>query len=254
MLRFSGNLFILFVVLGLSAEAQSTKFGFGCLGLVGGFAGYEVKNFEATGINQYIRAFNELRKDSLLSSMGEMGQAKGYRLGMNLIRNRVSGLEYTVKVFYETLSELKEAQIKGRSGIYKNSLELKQNVLGAGLELGTPISKIISWKILELEFTYGTLQLFKKTDDINDPVSRVKFTADNYRAGFNFASGFIFFLIDNNISLEGKMGYAEFAVGTMTDEEGKNLTTTENSTTVMDTPITKGGLFYGVQFNLSIPL
>ena len=50
------------------------------------------------------------------------------------------------------------------------------------------------------------------------------------------------------------MGYAEFAVGTMTDEEGKKLTTTENSISVMDAPITKGGLFYGVQFNLSIPL
>ncbi len=254
MLRLSGNLFILFVVLGVSAGAQSTKFGFGCLGLVGGFAGYEVKNYSATGLNQYIAAFNELRKDSLLSAMGEMGQIKGYRLGMNLIRNRISGLEYTVKVFYETLSELKEAQIKGSSGLYKNSFELKQNVFGAGLELGTPLTKIISWKILELEFSYGSAQLFRKTEDINDPVSRVKYTADNYRAGFNFASGFILFIIDNNISLEGKMGYSEFSVGPMTDEEGNKLTTTENSGIVMDAPITKGGLFYGVQFNLSIPL
>ncbi len=238
----------------LGAEAQSTKFGFGCLGLVGGFAGYEVKNYSATGLNQYIAAINERRKDSLLTAMGEMGQLKGYRLGMNLIRNRISGLEYTVKVFYETLSELKEAQIKGRSGIYKNSLELKQNVFGAGLELGTPITKIISWKILELEFTYGTAQLFKKTEDINDPVSRVKYTADNYRAGFNFASGFILFLIDNNISLEGKMGYSEFSIGPMTDEDGNKLATSESGGNIMESPITKGGLFYGVQFNLSIPL
>ncbi len=253
-MRLYGNLFILFVMLGVSAGAQSTKFGFGCLGLVGGFAGYEVKNYSATGLNQYIAAINERRKDSLLTAMGEMGQLKGYRLGMNLIRNRISGLEYTVKVFYETLSELKEAQIKGRSGIYKNSLELKQNVFGAGLELGTPITKIISWKILELEFTYGTAQLFKKTEDINDPVSRVKYTADNYRAGFNFASGFILFLIDNNISLEGKMGYSEFSIGPMTDEDGNKLATSESGGNIMESPITKGGLFYGVQFNLSIPL
>lgn len=241
-------------MLGATVGAQSTKFGFGCLGLVGGFAGYEVKNYSATGLNQYIAAINERRKDSLLTAMGEMGQLKGYRLGMNLIRNRISGLEYTVKVFYETLSELKEAQIKGRSGIYKNSLELKQNVFGAGLELGTPITKIISWKILELEFTYGTAQLFKKTEDINDPVSRVKYTADNYRAGFNFASGFILFLIDNNISLEGKMGYSEFSIGPMTDEDGNKLATSESGGNIMESPITKGGLFYGVQFNLSIPL
>jgi len=253
-LRIAGRVAVVFVLFVLGAEAQSTKFGFGCLGLVGGFAGYEVKNYSATGLNQYIAAINERRKDSLLTAMGEMGQLKGYRLGMNLIRNRISGLEYTVKVFYETLSELKEAQIKGRSGIYKNSLELKQNVFGAGLELGTPITKIISWKILELEFTYGTAQLFKKTEDINDPVSRVKYTADNYRAGFNFASGFILFLIDNNISLEGKMGYSEFSIGPMTDEDGNKLATSESGGNIMESPITKGGLFYGVQFNLSIPL
>ena len=233
---------------------QTNKFGFGCLGLVGGFAGYEVKYFQSTGLNGYVAAFNASRKDSLLSAMSDFGMLKGYRLGMNLVRNRVSGLEYTVKVFYEAMTELKEAQIKGKYSLYKNSLELKQTVFGAGLELGTPISKLISWKILELEATYGNAVLFKKTEDINDPVSRIKYTSDQYRFGFNFASGFIFYLIGQNISLEGKMGYAEYSIGTMTDESGNKLTVTENSSEVMESPIQKGGLFYGVQFNLSIPL
>ena len=233
---------------------QSNKFGFGCLGLVGGFAGYEVKNYETPGLNGYISAFNNLRRDSLLSPMGDFGMLKGYRLGMNLVRNRISGLEYTVKVFYENLTELKEAQIKGKYSIYKNSLELKQTVFGAGIELGTPLSKLITWKILELEATYGNAVLFKKTEDINDPVSRVKYSSDKYRFGFNFASGFIFYLIGQNISLEGKMGYSEYSIGVMTDENGNKLTVEENSTEVMEAPITKGGLFYGVQFNLAIPI
>ncbi|KAB2908366.1 MAG: hypothetical protein LC102_03450 [Ignavibacteriales bacterium] len=254
MLRISLKIILFSLILVITTQAQATKFGFGCLGLVGGFAGYEVKNYDASVLNQYVSAFNDIRKDSLLSSMNDFGSLKGFRLGMNLVRNRISGLEYTLKVFYETLNEVKEAQIKGQSGIYTNSLELKQNVFGAGLELGTPLSSIISWKILEVEFSYGTAQFFRKSEDINNPATRVKYTVDNYSAGFNLASGFIFFLIDNNISLEGKMGYSQFSIGKMHDEDGNILTIAENSSVVPDKIVSKGGLFYGVQFNLSIPL
>jgi len=44
-------LIVVFVLLAGAAESQSNKFGFGCLGLVGGFAGYQVKHYEATGLN-----------------------------------------------------------------------------------------------------------------------------------------------------------------------------------------------------------
>jgi len=245
---------VAFVLLAGAAESQSNKFGFGCLGLVGGFAGYEIKYYEATGLNNFVDAYNRLHGDSLMSGMGEFGMLKGYRLGINLLRNRVSGLEYTVKVFYEMMNEVKETQVKGASSIYKNSLEFKQNVYGAGIELGTPLSKAISWKILELEVTYNNAQFYKRTEDINDPVSRIKYTSDKSQLGFNFASGFILFIIDQNISLEGKVGYSEFSVGVMTDEAGNKLTVREGSTEVMENAVTKGGLFYGVQFNLSIPL
>lgn len=245
---------VAFVLLAGAAESQSNKFGFGCLGLVGGFAGYEIKHYEATGLNNYVTAYNQLHGDSLMSSMGEFGMLKGYRLGINLLRNRVSGLEYTVKIFYEMMNEVKETQVKGSSSIYTNSLEYKQNVYGAGIELGTPLSKAISWKILELEVTYSNALFYKRTEDINNPVSRIKYSSDKSQLGFNFASGFILFIIDQNISLEGKIGYSEFSVGLMTDEAGNKLTVREGSSEVMENAVTKGGLFYGVQFNLSIPL
>lgn len=245
---------IAFVILASGAEAQSNKFGFGCLGLVGGFAGYQVKYYEATGLNNYVAGYNALHGDSLLSPMGEFGMLKGYRLGINLLRNRVSGLEYTVKIFYEMMNEVNETQVRGKYSLYKNSLEYKQNVYGAGIELGTPLSKALSWKILELEVTYSNAQLYKRTEDISDPVSRIKYSSDKSKLGFNFASGFILFIIDQNISLEGKAGYSEFSVGVMTDEAGNKLTVKEGSTEVMENFVTKGGLFYGVQFNLSIPL
>jgi hypothetical protein len=246
-------IFIIVLAIGIQAQKKNT-FGFGCLGLVGGFAGYEIKNYTATGLNNYVKGFNEIRGDSLQTGLGDFGQLKGYRVGLNLLRNRDAGLEYTIKVFYEALTELKEAQIRGKSGMYKSSLELKQNVFGAGIEIGTPLSKSLSWKILELEATYGNAQLFNRSEDVNDPVSRVKYTSENYKFGFNFASGFILFIIDENVSLEGKMGYSVFSVGYMTDEEDNKLTVRENSTVVMENLITKGGLFYGVQFNISIPL
>ena len=67
-------LFIIFLV--ASANLPAQDFGFGCLGLVGGYAGYEIQNYKPTGLNTFM-------KDSLSNNIDELESMKGFRLGIN---------------------------------------------------------------------------------------------------------------------------------------------------------------------------
>jgi hypothetical protein len=67
-------------------------------------------------------------------------------------------------------------------------------------------------------------------------------------------SGFIFYLIDKYISLEGMAGYSSFTFKKMKLNDGTFLKTSETSNSTMETFITDGGIIATIQLNFGFPL
>ena len=87
------------------------SFGFGCLGFVGGYGGYGYQKYNAPGLNNYVKEFNENYKGSLASPMGNFGTETGYRVGINFFRANIRGFILTTKGFYQSLTEKNSATI-----------------------------------------------------------------------------------------------------------------------------------------------
>ena len=51
---------IFFLLISISSIAEAQTFGFGCLGFVGGYGGYSYQDYNAAGLNEYIRYWNSL--------------------------------------------------------------------------------------------------------------------------------------------------------------------------------------------------
>src|ERR1035437_10126384 len=100
-------------IISFNTNVQAQNFGFGCLGLVGGYAGYSYQVYKPTGLNDYIGFFNlnPVRKDSLKGPMQNFGKSAGYRVGVNFFRADIRGLILTAKGFYQDLSEESDASI-----------------------------------------------------------------------------------------------------------------------------------------------
>ena len=98
----------LFIFYPYNVNLKAQSFGFGCLGLVGGYAGYTYQIYKPTGLNTYIQTFNLLRKDSLKGSMPNFGKSSGYRVGINFYRADLRGFILTAKGFYQNLGEENE--------------------------------------------------------------------------------------------------------------------------------------------------
>jgi len=244
---------ILFIILAAAGTSSAQSFGFGCLGLVGGFGGYAYQRYQPAGFNNYIHAFNEARGDSLASPMSSFGTAKGFRVGINFFRADFQGFILTTKGYYQSLLEKHEAVVSGKSGTSNYKYELELNNWGIGVDLGTSITKALSWKVIDASFLFNNITF---TDNQNYPggISQVNEYKNKSTVGYTIGTGFIFSLIEGYVSLEGLAGYTQMTVKTMKRDDGTELTTTENSDTPMQNFIENGGFIAVVQLNVGFPL
>lgn len=223
--------------------AQS--FGFGCLGLVGGFGGYSYQQYRADGFNEYIDDFNSNLPDSV-NKMSHFREAMGYRVGINLFRGNLQGFILTIKGFYQNVSNKKTIT----NGEFSNtSFELKFKNWGVGIDLGTAINTSFSWKVLDAAVVYSSAVF---TNTYTDPTStNIQQFSSNSRIGYSIGSGFIISLIEEYITLEGTASYTIFSINEM-----KNGS--DNLLSIKGEPvknfITNGGLNGVIQVNLSFPL
>ncbi|MBE2281145.1 MAG: hypothetical protein IAE91_12190 [Ignavibacteriaceae bacterium] len=242
------------LVLSISTVCYAQELGFGCAGLIGGFGGYGVKFYNARSLNQYVSVYNEIRRDSLSNSMGEFGVLRGYRVGLNLIRSGFENFEYTLKAYYEAFTETNKADVFGSDGIRTNSIELKMNTFGVGLELGGKISEAFSWKVLNFEVVYNNSILFLSLQNQNVNLPREKLSSTNDSFGYNVGTGFILYIFKKYLSLEGQFGYSYFNIAGFEYPDGRLLNKNELSIEPMVDPVSKGGFSALIQLNLGFPL
>ncbi len=251
------SIFILIVVAGFFVQSDflnAQTFGFGCLGLVGGYGGYSYQVYNPKGLNDYVNSFNALYKDSLSSALGNFGKARGYRVGINLFRADIKGFILTTKGFYQYLIEKNSTDIISSNGKSTVIYEVDLKNWGVGIDLGTSISGALSWKVIDAAvlFNYATF-----TNTLNSPGPTtivVKYNNEKSTLGYTIGTGFILAVIDQYISIEGTAGYTVFSIDKMKADDGTELTSSVSSTEPMRNFISSGGFNAVVQLNIGFPL
>ncbi len=245
---------LLFCFLMISANANAQTFGFGCLGLVGGYGGFSYQQYNPQGLNDYIQSFNTNHSDSLSSPMGKFGKAQGYRFGINFFRANVKGFILTTKGFYQNLTEKNQTSINSAAGNATVINQLQLTNWGLGIDLGTTITDALSWKVIDAALLYTTAS-FTNTTNSPGPSSVInKYNSENPSFGYSVGTGFILDIIDQYVSLEGTAGYTFFSVSKMKSADGTELTVSQNSNVSMKNFVSNGGFNAVVQLNVGFPL
>lgn len=245
---------IIFALSFVRTNAQQ-ELGFGCLGFVGGFAGFESLAFRPIDFNNYVEDFNLNRSDTLSQSLGSFGDVKGFRVGINFFRHNYNGLLITLKGSYSTMSQKKDAAFLSNNLTFTHSYDVSLKNFSVGVDLGTSLSDLLDWKVLDAALIFNNTTLTRTRNSPNLPSEIDTYTSEKTGIGYFIGSGFILKLVSKFISLEGSIGFTFFEVGRMKNSRDNTyLTYTENTSVPMEKFIRSGGLSGILQLNLSFPL
>lgn len=237
-----------------SPRLQAQELGFGCLGLVGGFGGYTSQGVHTDELNEFVSRYNRLHADSLYQQMDQFGNLKGFRLGLNVLRQNLQGMILTFKVFYENLIERKTGIILVSSQQENTFTELAMKNFGIGIDIGTELTRSFSLKIIDATIVFSQIRFTESLHNPSGQIVNYVYTADDEPIGVTLGTGFIFELIDDYVSLEGSAGYMFMEAGRMRTTEGKYLNKDQRSDEKMRYVINSGGFNATLQLNIGVSL
>ena len=233
---------------------HSQTFGFGCLGFVGGYGGYTYQQFDATGLNEFVRQFNEAKASTLQSDLIEFKYATGYRIGINIFRASFEGgFMVTAKGYYQSLGKKNEVTENIPEGTTNYSFDLDLKNWAIGFDVGINLTAGISWKILDGALHFNKVKL---TNTVNNPGDTEihKFISDDNVFGYSVGTGFIVYIVEDYISIEGLAGYTGLTIDNMKLEEGTPFPPEPYNNQENVNFIDSGGFTAVVQLNVGFPL
>jgi hypothetical protein len=229
-------------------------FGFGCLGFAGGYGGYSYQEYKPTGLNNYIIEYNEARTDSSISDMQSFGKTQGYRVGLNFFRANFKGFILTAKGFYQFLSEKHSSSENESGGTSNTSFKLELKNWGVGLDLGTSITSMVSWKVIDAALLFNSAT-FVNTENFPGARTEVQKYNSGSELGYTVGTGFILALVDEYVTLEGVAAYTVISIDEMKKDDGTYLTLNEDPNSGrMKNFIETGGFNAVIQLNVGFPL
>lgn len=214
MLKIIYRTLLFFIIINGLTVLNAQSIGFGCFGFVSGFGGYSYQNFQPGYIKLY---GNETPFEFNSTRYEEFNHASGFRVGLNFFRAKFSGLFLSTKGYYQVLSEKKNIYISATYPNVEYDLDLKS--WGLGIDVGIPVTDFLSWKILDSELMFNSAR-FKRTINEVGNTSVKRFNNDSPEIGYSVGTGFIVYLIEGYVSIEGTAGYAIFKIEKMEDDEG----------------------------------
>ncbi len=236
---------LLFLILSFTYSNAQT-FGFGCLGLSGIYAGVSEYKYDVKGINDY------LSQEKLLESQNlKFNRGTGYRIGANLFRAKWEGFFISAKGYYQFIKE----EIISRNSLTKfnevyqtnKNFQLNLNNWGIGVDLGTPIFKILDLKILEGHISYYTPELNIEYYENSNFINGDKFEPEEMKITYFVGTGLILHLIQGYISVEGTAGYNFLNIEKLKNQNNVFIGNKENNS------VKNAGWSYTVQINVGFP-
>ena len=247
---------IFFLLISISSITKAQTFGFGCLGFVGGYGGYSYQNYNAAGLNEYIRYWNSL--EFVHSPLDEFSSASGYRVGLNLFRATFeNGIIVTAKGFYQYLSKENKAGVGAFASDNNYSMDLTFNNWSLGFDVGWQFTKVVSWKIIDGSLNFNNVMLTETTDLPGETYVN-KYKSDSGVFGYSIGTGIIVAIIRDYVSIEGLAGYTYLVVDNVYDENGTSFLNPvqipEQAIWTESKFIESGGFSAVIQLNVGFPL
>jgi len=242
----------IFILFGNNIQSQT--FGFGCLGFMGGYVGFTYQGYNAKGLNEFVRHFNEAKASTLQSELKEFKYATGYRIGINFFRASFEGgFMVTAKGYYQSLSKKNEVTENTSAGATNHSFDLDLKNWAIGFDVGIDLTAGISWKIVDGAINFNNVKL---TNTVNNPGETEihKFKSDENVFGYSVGTGVIVHIIKDYISIEGLAGYTGLNIDNMKLEKGTPFPTEPYTTQETGDFIDSGGFTAVVQLNVGFPL
>lgn len=217
-------------------------------------AGYEFQRYEATGLNKWLKSYKLFYQDSLNKNPEEFGNLSGVRIGINFFRKNFGGFVTTIKGFYSDLNEKREGIVRNFNGNTSTKFDVKITQAGIGLDLGTTITGILSWKVIDAALIYNSLKLTTTVSETNNISVKNTYENDGNSIGYLIGSGFILNIVGQYISLEGMAGYSSFKIDKIKSVNGEYFKTFQSNVYAVENFITNGGISAIIQINFSFPL
>ena len=238
---------IFFLVISISSIAEAQTFGFGCLGFVGGYGGYSYQDYNAAGLNEYIRYWNSL--EFVHSPLDEFSSASGYRVGLNFFRATFeNGIIVTAKGFYQYLSKENKASVGIGASDDNYSMDLTYNNWSLGFDVGWQFTKVVSWKIIDGSLNFNNVTL-TETTDLPGETYVYKYKSDSGVIGYSLGTGIIL-AINDYVSIEGLAGYTQIVIDNVYNDNGEPFLNSNYNEKFIDS----GGFTAVIQLNVGFPL
>jgi hypothetical protein len=244
---------IIFIV-ALCNLSSAQSFGFGCLGFVGGYGGFTYQEYKASGLNEYIRFFNEL--ENTQKPVDEFSYATGYRVGLNLFRATFqSGIILTAKGSFQSLDKSNKGAVGVSQEDENYTLDLDLKNWAIGFDIGWEFTKILSWKILDGSLNINNITLTETTDQPGNSIIK-KYKSESGAIGYSVGTGIIVAIIKDYLSIEGTAGYTYLSVENIYDDGGLPFLnpTPASQQNVENNFIESGGFTALIQLNVGFPL
>lgn len=210
---------ILFIITCISFSTNAQTFGFGCLGFVGGYGGFTYQQYNAAGLNEYIKYWNSL--EFVHSPLDEFSSVSGYRVGLNFFRATFeNGIIVTAKGFYQYLSKENKAGVGVGASDDNYSMDLTFNNWSLGFDVGWQFTKVVSWKIVDGSLNFNNVTLTQTKDLPGAPTDVKKYKSDSGVIGYSIGTGIIVSIIKDYISIEGLAGYTFLEIEDLTNDQG----------------------------------
>ena len=246
---------IFFLLISISSLAEAQTFGFGCLGFVGGYGGYSYQDYNAAGLNEYIKYWNSL--EFVHSPLDEFSSASGYRVGLNFFRATFeNGIILTAKGFYQYLSKENKATAGVGASDDNYSMDLTFNNWSLGFDVGWQFTKVVSWKIIDGSLNFNNVTLTETTDLPGETYVN-KYKSDSGVIGYSIGTGIIVAIIKDYVSIEGLAGYTYIVIDNVYNENGSALLSRNSvgfAPSFSNKFIESGGFTAVIQLNVGFPL
>lgn len=244
---------VVIILFSLQSNHFAQSFGFGCLGLVGGYAGYNYQQYQPGMLETYVNQFNANALSSDEKKIDKFGKAEGYRFGLNFFRAKFSGFFVTAKGYYQKLSESHDGVLITRAGRFDYDYDLDLKSWGIGLDVGIPLFNGLHWKILDGALLINSARL---TETVNSfaGTSVQKFNNDRTELGYSVGSGFVVEILKNYISVEGIFAYSYLKIDKMKTDENFQFKDLIESPDENEPFIKSGGFNAVLQLNVGFPL
>lgn len=222
--KISPYILLAFCIILFNTQIFSQTLGFGCLGFVGGYGGVVYQKYNAEGLNNFVKYFNETNPSTLNGQMEEFYGAVGYRVGINFFRATLeSGIIISAKGYYQSLSRTRKASetLANATTNYKYELDLKNWAIG--FDVGYAFTSYLSWKIVDGAINFNNFSLTETINMSGGSTDVSKYKSDGGLIGYTVGTGIIVSIIKDYVSLEGLAGYTHLQIEDLKTDDGDSF-------------------------------